>query len=65
MKILGYHILSEAELQKRINDARNEQRNLSNKLIGRLLYNAEFYRRQTMGSVALMPKPLRLRRLKK
>lgn len=45
MQILGFHIISDAELRKRISEARTEQRKLDAAMITRLLLNAETYRK--------------------
>lgn len=46
MQILGFQIISDAELRKRISEAKAIERRLNNVIISRLLYNAESYRKK-------------------
>jgi len=54
MQILGFHIISDAELRRQIEDAQLIQRNLNKRLIARLLHNAEHYRRMADAAVKMI-----------
>jgi len=56
MQILGFHIISDAELRRQIEEARNNQRNMSNTLVARQLHNAEYYRKLAGSNVILAPR---------
>jgi len=49
MSFLDLHIITEAELRRRIEEAREEQRQLENAIVKRLLHNSEKYRKRAIG----------------
>lgn len=56
MQILGFHIISDAELRKQISKARAIQRRVNNVIISRLLYNAETYRKKGVTLIRKLQK---------
>lgn len=56
MQILGFHIISDAELRKQKEEVRNNQRNMSNTLVNGLLHSAEYYRKLASSNVILAPR---------
>ncbi len=45
MQILDFHIISNTELKRQIEGARNDQRNINNTFMAKLFHNAEYYRK--------------------
>ena len=46
MQILGFHIIDDAELKRRIEEARKEQRQIESSMIKTLLHISESYRKK-------------------
>lgn len=56
MQVLGFHIISDAELRRQKEEARDNQRNMSNTLVTGLLYCAEYYRKQANSNMRMVPR---------
>ena len=46
MQILGFHIISDVELRKQMDEVRTIQRRLNSVIVSKLLYNAETFRKK-------------------